>query len=259
MSDFFSAVMEKAPSIPKLPVVDLTKEQLNAISANAAALPGAESLAGNINQFNLDQWLKSMKFAFPQFEQARDLITGNAMSLARGEIPKDVSENIQRSAAVRALGGGFSGSGMQGALTARDLGTTSLNLMTQGANALERWISNIRTPNPFDVTSMFVSPQQLYTTKNEQNLQQFQRKYIANLNAAHYAPMSRIGRGLDAALDIVASYYGANAGQSQPQQANYSSSFSGGGGGGGGPSSNDGGGNGQGGIFNSAGFGGFGF
>lgn len=60
-------------------------------------------------------------------------------SLLRGEIPQDVQDQVRRSSAFKALGGGYGGSGMSRALTARDLGRTSLDMTQLGANAAQRW------------------------------------------------------------------------------------------------------------------------
>lgn len=184
------------PGVPKIPKLDLATEQNNAIAANKAALPAAQELATSTNQFNLDEWLKSIKFAFPEYETARDLVTKNALSMARGEIPIQDQNLLAIKDASKAFSGGYSGSGMHGALTARDLGTTTLQVMQQGQNALQSWLSTIKTPGQFDITSMFITPGQKYQTDNEQNMQQFQRKYAANVNDANYSWTSRIGDAL---------------------------------------------------------------
>lgn len=217
MSSFFSAILEEGYDVPKIPKLDLKSLQLESIAANQAAAPGAQALAADQNKFNLNEWLKAIKFGFPQYEQARDLVVGNAMSMARGEIPQSDLNMLQIRDAAKAYGGGYSGSGMHGALVARDIGQTQVGLRMAGQNALQSWLSQLKTPAPFDMSSMFITPTQLYQTKNEQNMQQFQRKYMANVVDAHYSWSSRIGRGLDEALDIALSIYGMNKGQ-QPSQ-----------------------------------------
>lgn len=69
-----------------------------------------------------------------------------AEPLLKGEIPPDVASQVLRSAAFQSLGAGTLGGPMGAALSARDLGLTSLNLMSQGtnmelagANAAQRW------------------------------------------------------------------------------------------------------------------------
>lgn len=217
MSDFFSAILESGVNVPKLPRVDLTKEQQAAITANQAALPGSEAIASSVNTFNYQQLQKMLSDSIPNFNAINKTATGNILSELKGQIPQDVQDQILRSDAFKSLRGGFAGGGMSDALTARDLGLTSLDLTNKGLDSASRWITmarNTMIPGQFDVSSMFISPLQLYQTENEQNLQQFQRKYASNVMDAHYSWSSRIGRGLDAALDIVLSMYG------KPQQPN---------------------------------------
>jgi hypothetical protein len=77
---------------------------------------------------------------------AAQTLLDQALPLERGEIPEDVRQQVYRSGAFQSLGAGTAGSPMSSALTARDLGLTSLDLMKQGAglaeaggNAAQRW------------------------------------------------------------------------------------------------------------------------
>ena len=58
---------------------------------------------------------------------------GVASELLAGEIPKDVQQQVEQIAAERALGGGLGQGEAARFLTARDLGRTSLDLVSQGA------------------------------------------------------------------------------------------------------------------------------
>lgn len=77
---------------------------------------------------------------FPGWAEMVKSGSRNTQSLLRGEIPQDVQDSIKRSSAYRSLQGGFAGSGMSKALTSRDFGRTSLDLIEAGGNAAQRWM-----------------------------------------------------------------------------------------------------------------------
>lgn len=78
----------------------------------------------------------------------------NTQALLRGEIPQDVQDSIKRSSAYRSIQGGYAGSGMSKALTARDLGRTSLDLIDQGNNSAQRWMAITQgSASPYVVTA----------------------------------------------------------------------------------------------------------
>ncbi len=212
LSSIASKLFGGQPTIPKIPKLDLAKEQQGAIDANKAALPGAQGLASSINQFNQDEWLKAIKFAFPDFDSARDQVQQNIGSQLRGEIPIGDRNLLQIKDAAKAFSGGYSGSGQHGALVARDLGTTTLNVMNQGQNALQSWLSTVKAPGQFDVSSMFITPGQKYQTTNEQNMQQFQRKYAASVNDANFSWGNTFGPLLDTAAGGAMAFAGGGAG-----------------------------------------------
>jgi hypothetical protein len=135
-----------------------------------------------------------MAQAFPFFNQMLGKASQTTTEMLSGNIPSDVSSAVGRSAAARALAGGYGGTGAANALTARDLGRTSLDLTQQGlANfgALTQ-ISQAVMPKPFDVTSMFMTPLQRATWTNEQNLQQFQRNMASAQASAAPSPFASL-------------------------------------------------------------------
>jgi hypothetical protein len=101
-----------------------------------------------------------------------------------------------RSDAFKSLRGGIGGGGMSNALTARDLGLTTLDLTSKGLDSATKWISSARTlqmPGQFDVSSMFINPMQKYQATNEQIRQQFQRSMAVNQNNANFSWGNRLG------------------------------------------------------------------
>jgi hypothetical protein len=88
-----------------------------------------ESERNTVNQAELDRMLEA---SVPGYKASQAQRSANAASMLRGELPPDVEAAISRSAAGRALEGGFAGSGAGRNLVARDLGRTSLDLMREG-------------------------------------------------------------------------------------------------------------------------------
>jgi len=218
MSDFFSAILEKEPNVPKLKPISVDAETAAQLAATQKYMPQAADIASNLNTLTEQQWQKMLGIGFPQYAGISTGVTDYIKSLQSGIIPQDVQENIQRSGAVRSLYGGYSGTGMGRNLVARDLGITSLNLMQHGLDAATRWTTMAqqstaaRFISPANVLAQAVpNTMQRIDTAFKEREQQFQRKYMANIVSAHYDWTSRVGRGLDAALDIVLSAYGMSS------------------------------------------------
>lgn len=133
------AVFGTRPGVAEYKPTDLGTEASRAIGANAANMPQIQAL--------LEQIL-------PGYTEMVKTGSKSTLSLLKGEIPQDVQDAIKRSSAFRSLSGGFSGSGMSRALTARDLGRTSLDLTQLGGNAAQRWAGLTQAGvAPFTVTA----------------------------------------------------------------------------------------------------------
>lgn len=169
--DFLSPITGSKPQIADYEPIDLSEEQLKAITANIENFPQFEQLGNLYQQFMLSQY----ESAIPGF---RDILAmggettkqmlGVSKEYLAGEIPKDVQEAVQRSSAFQSLMGGTAGSGMSRALTARDFGLTSMNLIQQGAglagqagNAAQRWASLAQAGGPQGI---------LVSTEQQKNL-----------------------------------------------------------------------------------------
>lgn len=134
---------------------------LDAIRHNIANIGPAKDLTGRINRANEGELVRMLNNVLPGYQSAVGRALKNTKSWIRGEIPQDVADQIKDQTAEAALVRGFSGSPAARALTARDLGRTSLDLMKEGENSLQRWIATSRNhlmPAPFDPTAMFVTP-----------------------------------------------------------------------------------------------------
>lgn len=154
------------PKVADYEKVNLGDEYGKAIDENLANLPEIKKL--------LEQIL-------PGYSELISEGTQNALSLIKGEVPEDVQQSLQRSSAFKSLMGGYGGSPMSRALTARDLGRTSLDLTQMGENSAQRWTSLATgTTAPFMVTG----PQQAATTTQNNLLDQAVRQFQYNVDAA---------------------------------------------------------------------------
>lgn len=160
-SGLVSSLFGGPPDLEPWQPVNAQGEQQTAIAGNISALPQSQKLASRTNTFAQSEIQRMLELAMPGYVKLRDKGTEAISSLVAGEIPKDVQSAVTRNAAARSLYGGYGGSGMARNLTARDLGLTSLDLMSKGLDSATKWISQSRTLAPtMDVTSMFLSPAQ---------------------------------------------------------------------------------------------------
>ena len=187
----------KKVKVPQYQRVDISGEQKKAVEGNLAILPEAEKLATQTNLFNQSQLMASLRSAVPGIDAIQEQASENLVSQLRGEIPKDVQEQIQRSGATKALYGGFGGSAAGRNLVARDLGLTSLAIADKALDSTSRWIATAKSTMvapQLDVTSMFVTPSQRIATTQADNQAEFSRNMSAATAAAQPNPtMAALG------------------------------------------------------------------
>jgi len=84
--------------------------------------------APQLNQFNMQQLQGLLNTALPGYQNIVNQMAGNTQSLLSGNVPTDVQQAIQRSAAYQSLVGGTAGAGTgtSGAITAQPVNPTSL-------------------------------------------------------------------------------------------------------------------------------------
>lgn len=185
-------VFGSKPTVPSLPPLTLEQEQQKAIAGNLAATPQAEQLVGAANQFSREQVNQMLRAVIPNYDQITQNISGNIASETAGQLPKDVQDAIQNSAAARSLGTGTGGGGMGRNLVARDLGLTSLQLTQQGLSSAESWLRTANAmyaPSMLNLTSMFVSPEQQAAFDVQERNYQFQREWMKSQVAAMPDPV----------------------------------------------------------------------
>jgi len=219
MATFLNAIFGSKPKVAKAPKVDLQPTLQEAVQANIKNFPEISHLADLYSTEELSQLDKIIP-GYSQNLASGSADTGKmfeqAGSLLSGEIPQDVQDQIQRSSAYRSLQGGFAGSPMASALTARDLGRTSLDLITQGsqlagqgANTMQIWDSLARR-DMLDPGSMFATPQ-LATGLAMQNAEnKFNVAQMRNNIAAQRDPVA--GGISDLVETLTAAYLGSMGG-----------------------------------------------
>ena len=218
----------KKPKVPELKPIDFAAEQRQAIQQNIAALQPATELAQKTTAAEQSQLETQLRRAIPGYDQLVSQAGANIGAALRGEISPEVSAQVQRSTAGRALSGGFgAGSGFGRALTARDLGLTGMQIQNQGLAQAQNFIQQQRAfgmVQPFSVSSMFVTPAQRIGAIQQQNQLQYGRDLTAAQVAAAPSPMQQaaqtaftnFGGVAGGALSQYGMYQGLMAGQAGP-------------------------------------------
>ena len=185
----------KKPKVPELKPIDFAKEQQQAIQQNIAALQPATELAQRTTAAEQSQLETQLRRAIPGYDQLVSQAGQNIAASLRGEISPEVSAQVQRSTAGRALSGGFgAGSGFGRALTARDLGLTGMQIQNQGLAQAQNFIQQQRAfgmVQPFSVSSMFITPAQRIGAIQQQQSAMYGRDLTAAQVAAAPSPMQQ--------------------------------------------------------------------
>lgn len=209
------------PKFGQYSFVDPEKEQARTIAANRKNFAEAAKLAETTNEFSQEQLMEALRSVVPDIGDINRSASAGIAAQLRGEIPTDVSESVARSSAARSFVGGTAGSGFAGNLRTRDLGLTSLAQTQRGLDNASRWLASVRATQvapQMDVTSMFLSPQQIIDLRaRENNADMAQRNMIAQTDAA-YNPLNVLGSVLGtvggAATGVGLNLYGAQMGAS---------------------------------------------
>jgi hypothetical protein len=158
----FGTKPQVAPFVP----VDLSEEQRKALESNKLSVDDLNELLNAI---------------YPNYSELLQVGSDNALALLHGDLPQGVQDNVFRNSAFASMMGGYAGSGMAGARTARDLGLTSLDLMERGQNSAQRWEqAALANASPFTITTM----QQAGTTAANNAGQQSFLQSTYNVKAA---------------------------------------------------------------------------
>ncbi|MEI7452751.1 MAG: hypothetical protein WCK04_00815 [Actinomycetes bacterium] len=183
----------KKVKVPQFQRVNTENEQEAAIKQNIASLQSGSELATKTTASEQTLLESQLRRAIPGYDQLISQAGKNIGSNLRGEISTDVQSQLQRSAAGRALSGGFgAGSGVGRNLSARDFGLTSMQIQNQGLQQAQSFIQQQRMfgmVQPFSTSSMFISPTQRINLSLQENQFQFNRDMAAAQVAAQPDPM----------------------------------------------------------------------
>lgn len=187
---FAGNLMKKRVAVPEFKPIDSQAEQKKAVDANAANLPGAQSLASDVNRFNQAELMDALRSAIPNFDQIAENTNRLVQDFTAPGIPQDIQDLIRRKSTARAVEGGYGGSQAATNLELRNLGLTGLELASKKLGAAESWLGfarqNMVAPQ-FDVTSMFLTPQQQIALSVSERDKQFNRDFANNqISAAQH-------------------------------------------------------------------------
>lgn len=179
--------------VPEFRRVNVEGEQSAAIRQNLQQLESASELSRRTTEADQATLESQLRRAIPGYDKLIQQASSNIGANLRGELSPEVTSQVQRSTAGRALmSGAGAGSGFGRALTARDLGLTSLNLQQQGLGQAMSFIQNQRSAGmvqPMSAASMFVSPTQRINLALQENAMQYNRDLTAAQEAAKPDPM----------------------------------------------------------------------
>jgi len=200
------AVWGRKPETAEFMPVDLQAEIGRATGANLANLDSINALLERI---------------MPGYTGMLAQAGRNNSALLRGEIPDDVAAQVQRNSAYKAVQGGYAGSGMGKALTARDFGRTSLDLQQLGGNSAQQWATSAQQA----YSPWLVSAQEMAgnTRTNNAGEQAYQQRVFDVAAAPDPAAAGKFG--IDSAIGMQMLSMGMGAA---------GAAYGGGGGGGGG-------------------------
>jgi len=216
----------KKPVIPAFKPIDFAAEQKQAIKQNLGSLSSASELAQKTTTADQSVLEEQLRRAIPGYDQLIARAGSNIGASLRGEISPEISSQVQRSTAGRALSGGFGGaSGMGRSLTARDLGLTGMQIQNQGLQQAQSFIQQQRMfgmVQPFSTSSMFITPAQRVGVLQQQQQAQYTRDLAAaQVSAAPNPMMSALGGSLSTIGGLVAGpafsqYFGQGKGNGAP-------------------------------------------
>lgn len=173
--------------VPQVPSPQTTQAQ--AITGNIANLPKLTGLASDVNAFNLGEVTKQYLAGIPQYNAMTAQSSGNILAALRGEVPSDVTNLLQQSAAERGIATGGAGSPNANAAYLRALGLTSLGQQQYGEQALTGAVARMPRTGLYNVAGGMVTPEE-----------QQQAAYMANVLAAAPIPQAAYNQALAAAM-----------------------------------------------------------
>jgi hypothetical protein len=167
----------RKPEFAKLKILDPMEVMKQLLSGEIQNWPFIQDLGQHFQDYMVGQ-LENLIPNFSDILKEGGVETAalqkEAAPLIAGEIPEDVKSQVARSAAFQSLMAGTAGGPMAGALTARDFGLSSLDLMQKGANleamagnAAQRW-AGLASGTVMNPSSQLYSPEWFATFRQQQ-------------------------------------------------------------------------------------------
>lgn len=211
VEDILSDLTGTKPKVPGLDLPDISQTQLDTVAGNMGVLPSAQKLGSAVNTFNLAELAKALEFWSPGSLQK---VQNTLSAQLSGQMEPGDTSALIRNATAAGYGKGFSfGSGSIGRnLVLRDLG---IGVQQQKQRGLQNLLGvNAAGPKPFEVTSMFFTPQQRLSAAQYQAEQRFNRDWLESQIEAAPSPLGQfIQNVVYAVAGTVGSYFGvANGG-----------------------------------------------
>lgn len=165
--------------IPDLPVIDPSLIQGQTVAGNLGVIPQANALAQAVNAGIADQFAAMQNRLQPG---QRDLVNSIVKSELRGEVTQDVLSSLVNQTNAQSLGLGLGGTGFQVGLTGGRFLQTAQAIQQRGLQHFGALAG--MAPRPFDVSSMFFSPQQRLSFAVGDRAARFQRDLLSAQVAA---------------------------------------------------------------------------
>ena len=165
--------------------IDWQEEQRKALEGNLATLPKSEKLSAATNTFNQSESNRLMEQALPGWSKLQASMTSTAQNLMTNpyELDADTQSYLQKKAAEMGVSSGARG-GFEKFNLLKDFGVTSMQYGTQRINQAQSLFSTLASTaprvNPMSPISMFVTPQQIASATQQQNISNQQVAQSAN-------------------------------------------------------------------------------
>ena len=165
--------------------LDWQAEQQKAIEGNLATLPQSEKLSAATNTFNQSESNRLMESALPGWSKLQSSMTSTAKNLMTNpyELDQDTQDYLQKKAAEMGVSSGARG-GFEKFNLLKDFGVTSMQYGTQRINQAQSLFSTLASTaprvNPMSPISMFVTPQQIASATQQENISNQQVAQSAN-------------------------------------------------------------------------------
>ncbi len=186
-------------TVPQIP--DPNDTAAAAISGNMGNMAGLYGLTNQLNTLIGNQARLPYELNLPNYTAMTGASSDNILSQLHGQVPTDVSNQLQQLGAERGISTGSIGSPNANTALMRALGLTSLGLQQQGEGNLTAAIGRTPTGKQFDPSSFLVNPA-------DQQMAQF----YANLFKAAPDPTAAGNAGIEKLLKGLGLGLGAGGG-----------------------------------------------